>query len=151
MLHEHAALKTMMGLSFGSLTLIYSLMLIGIYITASHQGLSCSGWPLCPNGFNFPPEKYFFEHFHRLIAIITAVSIVANAIYATKKAKGLRKITIIASVIIAIQIIEGLLIVSSKLEPLLVAAHLSTAVTLFAAMLMTFLFAYKLMTKPNKL
>lgn len=60
-----------MWLSFASLSSVYAVMLIGVYITASHQGLSCPEWPLCPSGFEFPAGKYFFEVLHRLLAVIT--------------------------------------------------------------------------------
>jgi heme A synthase len=42
-------------LSFLSLSLVFTIMIVGAYFSASGQGLSCPDWPLCPNGFNFPP------------------------------------------------------------------------------------------------
>ena len=128
-------------LSFTSLALVYGVMLLGIYITASHQGLSCPGWPLCPNGFNFPPPKYFFEHVHRSMAIIAACLIFATAFYAIKNTKNVRKTAIAA-------ILLGMIVVNEKLEALLVATHLSTGVILFATTLLTFLSSYHL-TKSN--
>src|ERR687885_2104103 len=135
-------------LSFTSLALIYSVMLLGIYITASHQGLSCPGWPLCPNGLNFPLPKYFFEHVHRSMAVIAACVIFVTAFYAIKKTKNVRKTAIAASIIVLIQILLGMMVVNEKLEPLLVATHLSTGVILFAMTLVTFLSSYQL-TKSN--
>jgi heme A synthase len=135
-------------LSFTSLALIYGVMLLGIYITASHQGLSCPGWPLCPNGFNFPPPKYFFEHVHRSMAIIAACVIFTTSFYAMKKTKNVRKTAIAASVIVLIQIFLGMIVVNQKLEALLVATHLSTGVILFGTTLLTFLSSYHL-TKSN--
>ena len=135
-------------LSFTSLALIYSVMLLGIYITASHQGLSCTGWPLCPNGFNFPPPKYFFEHIHRSMAIVAACVIFVTTFYAIKRAKNVRKTAIAASIIVLIQILIGMIIVNEKLEAILVATHLSTGVILFAMTLLTFLSSYQL-TKSN--
>ena len=134
----------MLGLSFISLGLIYSVMLFGVYIAASHQGLSCKGWPLCPNGVSFPPEKYFFEHFHRMFAIITSAIVIVTAIYAVKKVRAARKLSIVSVIIIIIQIILGMFVVDSKLEPLLVASHLLTGLLLFATMLTTFLITYRL-------
>jgi cytochrome c oxidase assembly protein subunit 15 len=141
-------LNLMMSLSFASLALIYGVMLLGIYITASHQGLSCPNWPLCPNGFDIPPPKYFFEHIHRVIAVVTAGMILVTAVYATKKAKSVRKTAIVGSIIVSVQILLGMWVVNSKLEALLVATHLSTGVLLFAMTLMTFLSSYRL-TKNN--
>jgi heme A synthase len=43
-----------------------------------------------------------------------------------------------------VQIILGMLVVTTRLEPILVATHLSTGILLFAMTLMTFLTSYKL-------
>ena len=133
----------MLILSFVSVGLIYVVMLIGVYIVASHQGLSCKSWPLCPNGFSLPPEKYFFEHFHRMLAIITAAIVVVTAIYAIKNVRPARNLSVLSAIIIIIQISIGMFVVSSKLEPLLVASHLSIGVLLFGTTLTTFLITYR--------
>ena len=138
-----SANTNMLILSFISLSLIYTVMLFGVYIAASHQGLSCNSWPLCPNGFGFPQEKYFFEHFHRTLAIITSAVVVVTAVYAVKKVRSARNLSALSVIVIIVQIMLGMLVVNSKLEPLLVAAHLSVGVLLFATMLVTFLSTYK--------
>src|SRR6059036_3028131 len=76
--------KVAAGLSFSALIMLYSVMLIGVYITSSHQGLSCTEWPLCPNGFGLPTEKHFFEHYHRVMVVIAASLIYATAAYAAR-------------------------------------------------------------------
>jgi cytochrome c oxidase assembly protein subunit 15 len=126
-------------------------MLIGIYITASHQGLSCPDWPLCPNGFNFPPPKYFFEHVHRVLVVITAGVIFTSAFYSVKKAKNVRTTAVAAGIIISVQIFLGVLVINNRLEALLVATHLSTGVLLFAMTLMTFLLSYRLANRNSKI
>lgn len=133
-----------MGLSFSALAMLYSVMLVGVYISSSNQGLSCSEWPLCPNGFGLPSEKYFFEHYHRVMVVITTGLIFATAAYSFKKFKPARKTAIIAAIIVSVQIIFGMLVVTTGLEPFLVAIHLSTGILLFAMTLMTFLASYKL-------
>ncbi len=141
--------KIGLGLSFSALAMIYSIMLIGVYITSSHQGLSCPDWPLCPNGFGLPSEKYFFEHTHRLMAVIAAGLVYATAVYSVRNMKQAQKTAIIAAIAISVQIVIGMLVVLTKLEPLIVATHLSTGVLLFAMMLMTFLTAYGLVRKNH--
>ena len=141
--------QTMLWLSFASLVLLYSVMLIGVYISASNLGLFCTEWPLCPNGFDFPSPKYFFEHYHRVLVMITAIFIYASTAYAIKKARNTQKYAVISSIIISFQILLGMLVVNTKLQPLLVAMHLSTAVSVFAMMLMTFLSAYKIKEKKS--
>jgi heme A synthase len=135
--------KVMIGLSFCALAMLYSVMLVGVYISSSNQGLSCPEWPLCPNGFGLPSEKHFFEHYHRMMVVITAGLIFAAAAYSFKKFKPARKTALIAAIVISLQILFGMLVVTTRLEPLLVATHLSTGILLFAMTLMTFLASYK--------
>ena len=139
--------KVAAGLSFSALIVLYSVMLIGVYITSSHQGLSCTEWPLCPNGFGLPTEKHFFEHYHRVMVVIAASLIYATAAYAAKDARPARKTAIIAAIVVSVQIVLGMLVVNTRLEPLLVATHLSTGILLFAMTLMTFLASYRLASK----
>ena len=140
--------KIGLGLAFAAMAMLYSVMLLGVYITSSHQGLSCPDWPLCPNGFGLPSEKHFFEHTHRVMVIITACMIVATAAYSVRKMKPATKTAIMAAILVSVQIVFGMLVVNTKLQPLLVAAHLSTGISLFAMTLMTFLTAYRL-TRNN--
>ena len=135
--------------SFASLALLFIVMLIGTYVDASHQGLSCPDWPLCPSGFNFPPKKYLFEEIHRIVAAVTASIIIATACYAAKKVGIVRKPAIAAAIIAAVQIALGMLVVDTKLEALLVATHLSIGVFLFALALITFVSSYRLTKIPN--
>lgn len=127
--------------------MLYSVMLLGVYITSSHQGLSCTEWPLCPNGFGLPSEKYFFEHYHRVMVIIAAGLIYATAAYAAKNVRPTRRTAVIAAIVVSVQIVLGMLVVNTNLDSLLVATHLSTGILLFAMILMTFLASYRLARK----
>ena len=137
---------------FAILGIIYSIMLIGVYITSSHQGLSCLTWPLCPNGFDFPPPKYFFEHVHRSLVLILAVVLFSFTILSIKMVsnKGIKTKLILASSLLIIQIILGWLVIYSKLNPIVVASHLSTAVALFGIVLVSLLSTYKELKKKDK-
>jgi cytochrome c oxidase assembly protein subunit 15 len=81
------------------------------------------------------------------LVIITGIFIYVTTAYAIKKARNTQKYAIVSSIIISFQILLGMLVVNTKLQPLLVAVHLSTGVLLFAMILMTFLSAYKLKEK----
>lgn len=142
--------KVGVGLSFAAMAMLYSVMLIGVYITSSHQGLSCMDWPLCPNGFGPPSEKHFFEHYHRVMVVITAGLIYATAAFAVKNATSARKTAVLAAIVVSVQIVFGFLVVNTQLEPLLVAVHLSTGILLFAMTLMTFLSLYRITKKPKE-
>ena len=135
--------RKMLLLSFTSLALIYTIMLIGVYITSSFQGLSCPDWPLCPNGLGIPSPKYLFEHIHRMLVIITSGFIVTTAIYAYFNARSVSTTAILAAVIVIIQIVLGMIMVYSKLHALLVATHLATGILLFAMLLLTFISSYR--------
>jgi heme A synthase len=126
-------------------------MLIGVYITSSHQGLSCLTWPLCPNGFDFPPPKYFFEHVHRSIVLILAVTLFLFTIYSVKTLsnKGIKLKLILASVILSVQIILGWFVIYTQLNPIVVASHLSTAVALFGIIFVTLLSVYNEIKKEK--
>ena len=120
-------------LPFISLSLIYATMLIGVYISSLNRGVTCPDWPLCPNGFAFPPEKFFYEHFHRLVAIVAAIFTGISFIFIRKSFWKLNKlVVIIVTSLIIVQIIMGIFVVPSKLNPIIVAIHLSTAVTIFS-------------------
>ena len=142
-MYERMAVMRIICLSFASLALVFTVTLIGTYVDASHQGLSCPDWPLCPNGFNFPPKKYLFEEIHRIVAAVTASVIIATASYAAKKLGIVRKTAIAAGIIVVVQIVLGMFVVNTKLEALLVATHLSTGVFLFALVLITFVSSYR--------
>jgi heme A synthase len=120
-------------LPFVSLSLIYATMLIGVYISSLNKSVACPDWPLCPNGFAPPPEKFFYEHFHRLVAIIAAIFTGIYLIFLRKSYWRLNKlVVIIATSLIIAQIVMGIFVVSTKLNPIIVAIHLSTAVTIFS-------------------
>jgi cytochrome c oxidase assembly protein subunit 15 len=75
--------------------------------------------------------------------VITAGLIFATAAHAVRNATPARKTAVIAATIVSVQIVFGMLVVSTHLEPLLVATHLSTGILLFAVTLMTFLASYR--------
>lgn len=130
------------------MTALYSVMLIGVYISSSHQGLTCTDWPLCPNGFGAPSEKHFFEHYHRVLVAITAALIYSTAAYSFRKSAPAKKPAIIAGIIMSVQIVLGFLVVNTSLQPVIVATHLSTGILLFAMTLMAFLSSYRHARNP---
>lgn len=135
--------KKLLLLSFTSLALIYTIMLIGVYISSSYQDLSCPDWPLCLNGLGILSSEYLFDHIHRMLVLITTGFIFATAIYAYIHARSVSTTAITAAIIVSIQIILGMVMVTSKLQPLLVASHLATGISLFAMLLLTFIFSYR--------
>ena len=126
-------------------------MFIGGYISAAGLGLTCPEWPLCPNGV-MPSEEYLIEWVHRLIAATTGVLIIATMIASLiNKNSDLKiKITsIIATALVITQITLGALVIDTKLHAVLVAVHLGIGIWLFAMVLLTTLFAFRL-SKSSK-
>lgn len=120
-------------LPFVSMGLIYTTMLIGVYISSLNRGIACPDWPLCPNGFAYPPDKFFYEHFHRLVAIVAAIFTGITLIFVRKSKWRLNRLVVaILTSLLSVQIVMGFFVVSTKLNPYIVAIHLSIGVTIFS-------------------
>ena len=121
-------------------------MFIGGYISAAGLGLTCPDWPLCPSGL-FPSEKYFIEWSHRLIAATTGALIIATAVgcwFAKNAEKKIKLTGTLAAIFVVIQISLGAIVIDLKLHALLVSIHLGIGILLFAMVLLTTLFAFRL-------
>lgn len=129
------------AVSFIALALVYSTMLIGVFFSSQERGIACKEWPLCPNGFGAPEERYLVEYVHRLVAAVAAAFVYATAVMVPWGARLAKKAALIGAAIVSLQLVLGLLTVLSSLHPIVVASHLSTGVTLFAFGLLTFLWA----------
>ena len=121
------------------LSLTFSIMIVGVYLSSIHQGYSCKTWPLCPNGFGFPPKEYFYEHFHRFLGLILAISLFSFTAFSVIKLRN-KNFSIklsIASTLLLSQIILGWAVIATKLQPIVVASHLSTGIALFGILVVT--------------
>ena len=121
-------------------------MFIGGYVSAAGLGLSCPEWPLCPNGI-FPDEEYFIEWVHRFIAATTGTLVIATTIasWINKNADWKIKLTSsLATVFVVTQITLGAIVIDLKLHAVLVAVHLGIGILLFAMVLLTTLFAFRI-------
>jgi cytochrome c oxidase assembly protein subunit 15 len=121
-------------------------MFVGGYVSAAGLGLTCPEWPLCPNGI-LPNEEYFIEWTHRLVAATTGTLVIATAVGSWLNKNAGRKIkftSTFASVLVVTQITLGALVIDLKLHAVLVAIHLGVGVLLFAMVLLTTLFAFRI-------
>ena len=128
-----------------SLVVLYSLMFIGGYISAAGLGLTCPEWPLCPNGV-LPDEEYFVEWVHRFVAATAGALIIATAVgsWLTKNSHIRMRVTgTLAWALVVTQITLGALVIDMKLHALLVSIHLGIGILLFAMVLLTTLFAFR--------
>ena len=129
---------------------LYCLMFIGGYISAAGLGLTCPEWPLCPNGI-MPSEEYLIEWIHRTIAATTGVLVMATMIASFYHKNTILKIKITSSVAILVitQIVLGALVIDLKLHAVLIAIHLGIGILLFAMVLLTTLFAFRISKNTN--
>jgi heme A synthase len=121
-------------------------MFIGGYVSAAGLGLTCPEWPLCPNGV-LPNEEYFIEWTHRLVAATTGTLVIATSVGSWINKNADRKIkftSTFAAILVVTQITLGALVIDLKLHAVLVAIHLGVGVLLFAMVLLTTLFAFRI-------
>ena len=139
-------------LSFSTLAVLFSLITIGGYVSASGVGLTCPDWPLCPYGL-LPHADFIIEYFHRSVAATTAVLVIATMAFALKSKAaptGMKVASIIAGGAVIGQITLGARVIVERLDALLVTVHLGLGILLFSMVLITVLNAHRLEkdTKP---
>lgn len=133
-------------LALASLIVLYSLMFLGGYVSAAGLGLTCPEWPLCPDGI-WPGEDYFIEWLHRLIAATAGALIIATAFaswFNKNSDSKIRTTSVLGAVFVVAQITLGAVVIDTMLHSVLVAVHLGIGILLFAMMLLTTLFAFRL-------
>ncbi len=121
-------------------------MFIGGYISAAGLGLTCPEWPLCPNGV-MPSEEYLIEWIHRTIAATTGVLVISTMVASLINKNSDIKIKItssLATALVITQITLGALVIDTKLHAVLVAIHLGIGIWLFAMVLLTVIFAFRI-------
>ncbi|WP_299290832.1 COX15/CtaA family protein [Nitrosopumilus sp.] len=133
-------------LALATMIVLYSLMFLGGYISAAGLGLTCPEWPLCPNGI-MPSEEYLIEWIHRLAAATTGALVIATMVAALINKNSETKIKVtssLATVFVITQITLGALVIDTKLHAVLVAIHLGIGILLFSMVLLTTLFAFRM-------
>ncbi len=133
-------------LALTTLIVLYSLIFIGGYVSAAGLGLTCPDWPLCPNGI-LPDDEYFVEWVHRLVAATTGALVIATMVGSWISSDTNTKIRVtsaLASTFVVTQITLGAIVIDTKLHAVLVAVHLGIGILLFAMVLLTAIFAFRL-------
>ncbi len=136
-------------LSFATLAVLFSLIFIGGYVSASGVGLSCPDWPLCPQGL-LPHQDFIIEYFHRSVAATTGLLVIATAALTVKSKqapKPMKMASLIAAGAVIGQIALGAVVIVERLHAVLVTAHLGLGLVLFSMVLMTFMYSYRLPAK----
>jgi len=139
-------------LSFSTLSLLFTLIFIGGYVSASGVGLSCPDWPLCPAGL-IPLADFIIEYFHRTIAAITGLMVIITMFFTlkTKQApKGMKIASIIAGSAVISQITLGAIVILERLHAHLVTLHLGIGIILFSMMVIITLYSWRLKDDNEK-
>jgi cytochrome c oxidase assembly protein subunit 15 len=137
------------ALSFGTLAVLFSLIFIGGYVSATGVGLSCPDWPLCPQGF-LPHEDFIIEYIHRTVAATTGLLVLVTTGFVVKNRgapRSMKLASIIAAGAVVGQITLGAVVIVERLHALLVTTHLGLGMVLFAMVLMTTVYAFRLPAK----
>ena len=130
--------------SFFALFSVYGVMVLGSYVSAAGLGLSCIDWPTC-RGSLLPSEEIMAEWVHRLFALMAGISVVTTAALSWRvRNSRLRLTATLAAVFVITQIVLGVIVIDSRLHPLLVSIHLAIGTLLFASTLLTALAANRL-------
>src|ERR687895_1439021 len=134
------------ALSFTTLAVLFSLIFIGGYVSASGVGLTCPDWPLCPQGL-VPHQDFIIEYIHRSVAATTGMLVIATMAFTLKARdapRGMKIASIIAAGAVIGQITLGAIVIVERLHAILVTAHLGLGLVLFSMVLMTTLYAFKI-------
>jgi heme A synthase len=138
-------------LSFSTLSILFVLMFIGGYVSASGVGLSCPDWPLCPAGL-VPLQDFIIEYFHRTIAAITGLMVIITMLFTLKSKqapKGMKIAAIIAGSAVIAQITLGAVVILERLHTHLVTLHLGIGIILFSMLILVTLYSMKIQNNNN--
>jgi cytochrome c oxidase assembly protein subunit 15 len=127
--------------ALGRLALLVSgttllLMLVGSYVSGSHYGLACTGWPLC-NGEVIPSTDVTAVqvHFlHRALALALGLVLLALAWLAWReraRASLVSRLAVLSLVVYCVQAMIGAANIWTQLSDFVSAAHLTVGTLLW--------------------
>ena len=139
-------------LSLSTLSILFILIFIGGYVSASGVGLSCPDWPLCPAGL-VPLEDFIIEYFHRTIAAITGVMVIITMVFTLKSKQapiGMKVASLIAGSAVIAQITLGAIVIIERLHAHLVTLHLGIGIILFSMMVIVTSYSIRIQNNNKK-
>src|ERR1700674_4368070 len=134
-------MKAFRALSVATALATYALVVLGGVVRVSGSGLGCPDWPFA-RGRRLPPLDVhaIIEYSHRTTASLTSTLVVLTAVVAWVAWRRRRDIVIpatVALVLLVVQVVLGAITVRLELPPMIVLAHLATAMALLAAVCVT--------------
>src|SRR2546421_10369210 len=132
-------MKVIRRIAWVTVGFTYFLVSLGGTVRVKNAGLSCPDWPLCYGKvFAFPDIRALLEEAHRytasIVSALTVILVICALIWARKERQVLIP-ALIAPVLLVVQIVLGGLTVLWKLPPTIIAAHLGTALAIFATVI----------------
>ena len=134
-------MKAFRLLTVAAALVTYALVVLGGVVRVSGSGLGCPDWPLC-HGRLLPPLNLhaIIEYSHRTTASLASALIVltaAVALLAWRKRRDIVIPALVAFGLLVAQVVLGAITVRLELPPMIVLAHLATAMALLAAVCVT--------------
>jgi protoheme IX farnesyltransferase len=134
-------MKAFRVLAVATAAVTYALVVLGGVVRVSGSGLGCPDWPLC-RGRVLPPLDLhaIIEYSHRTTASLTSALIVLTAVVAWIAWRKRSDILIPATIalgLLVVQVVLGAITVRLELPPMIVLAHLATAMALLGAVCVT--------------
>ncbi|HEX6575938.1 MAG TPA: COX15/CtaA family protein [Gemmatimonadaceae bacterium] len=138
-------MSTLRKLSLTALVLAFAQIVFGAIVRITGSGMGCGDhWPKC-NGMWFPPHDridLIIEITHRYIALALSIVIVALFIIAYLRRRepgvggrgGVFRPALIAAVLVVTAALLGAVTVKLALNPFVIAAHLTIAMSLLATL-----------------
>ncbi len=134
-------MKGFRALAVAAAAVTYALVVLGGVVRVSGSGLGCPDWPLC-HGRPYPPLELhaIIEYSHRTTASLASTLVVLTALVAWLAWRRRRDIVAAASLavlLLVIQVLLGAITVRFEVPPIIVLAHLATAMALLGALCVT--------------
>ena len=129
------------ALAVSTAMVTYALVVLGGVVRVSGSGLGCPDWPLC-HGRLLPPLNVhaIIEYSHRTTASLTSLLVVLTALLAWIAWRHRRDVLVPATLafgLLIVQVALGAITVRFELPPMIVLAHLATAMALLGAVCVT--------------
>ncbi len=140
--------------ALGTVLSAYATIVLGGYVSATGAGLACPDWPTC-HGQLVPPltdPLVASEYFHRLAAAFAGVFALGTLILVWGLFRTNVKLLVTANAafgLLVIQVLLGMITVSSLLEPVVVTAHLGVAAAFISLMTVATILTFRLGPKAE--